>query len=70
MNAARDEQAMDSSSSLDVPGAYVDGQSLVRKNNGRLVRTPPPHARESLLGYALRLSEANGYSTPGYFLPD
>lgn len=68
MNAARDEQAMDSSSSLDVPGAYVDGQSLVRKNNGRLVRTPPPHARESLLGYALRLSEANGYSTPGYFL--
>jgi len=29
-----------------------------------LVRTPPPKASESLLGYALRVSEANGYDTP------
>jgi len=27
-----------------------------------------PHVRESLFPYALRLAEANGYLTPGYFL--
>ena len=31
-----------------------------------LVRTPPPHATESLLGYALRVSQLNGYHTPWY----
>lgn len=29
-----------------------------------LVRTPSPHPTESLLGYALRVSEENGYDTP------
>lgn len=29
-----------------------------------LVRTPAPKATESLLGYVLRVSESNGYSTP------
>lgn len=29
-----------------------------------LVRTPTPHARESLFGYVLRVSETNGYLTP------
>ena len=29
-----------------------------------LVRTPRPHQNESLLGYVLRASEANGYETP------
>lgn len=33
-----------------------------------LVRTPSPHATESLWGYILRVSEANGYSTPWYVL--
>ncbi|MGH8049825.1 MAG: TniQ family protein [Arenimonas sp.] len=33
-----------------------------------LLRTPAPFARESLLPYALRLSQANGYPTPGYFM--
>src|SRR5580698_10502863 len=29
-----------------------------------LVRHTPPHKTESLMGYMLRLSEENGYSTP------
>lgn len=33
-----------------------------------LMRTPAPLPRESLLPYALRLSVANGYSTPHYFM--
>jgi len=36
-----------------------------------LLRTPAPLPRESLLPYVLRLSVANGYATPGYFMtPD
>lgn len=33
-----------------------------------LVRTPSPHATESLFGYLLRASETNGYETPGDIL--
>lgn len=33
-----------------------------------LVRTPAPHPNESLPGYVLRLSEANGYLTPWHLL--
>ena len=33
-----------------------------------LVRTPSPHRSESLFGYALRVSEQNGYSTPWHVL--
>jgi hypothetical protein len=33
-----------------------------------LVRTPSPHATESLLGLVLRVSEANGYDTPWHVL--
>lgn len=33
-----------------------------------LVRTPSPNRSESLFGYALRVSEQNGYSTPWYVL--
>lgn len=33
-----------------------------------LMRTPAPLPRESLLPYALRLSMANGYSTPHFFM--
>jgi hypothetical protein len=33
-----------------------------------LVRTPQPHQTESLLGYVLRVSEANGYETPARML--
>lgn len=33
-----------------------------------LVRTPTPHATESLWGYTLRVSEANGYSSPWHVL--
>lgn len=32
--------------------------------DGKLVHTPPTKAREGLLGYILRISEANGYETP------
>jgi hypothetical protein len=32
--------------------------------NPLLVRHPPPHPTESLMGYLLRLSEQNGYCTP------
>ncbi|HEV2681401.1 MAG TPA: TniQ family protein, partial [Rhodanobacter sp.] len=42
--------------------------ALVPARAKRLLRTPAPLERESLLPYALRLSEANGYLTPGYFL--
>lgn len=31
-----------------------------------LVRTPKPHATESLLGFVLRVSECNGYESPVY----
>ncbi len=31
-----------------------------------LVRTPKPHATESLLGFVLRVSESNGYESPVY----
>lgn len=34
----------------------------------QLVYTPSPKAGEGLLGYVLRLSEANGYDTPWYIL--
>lgn len=68
INAALDEQMMGATSSIEIPGACVDGQPLLHKDSRRLVRTPLPHARESLLGYALRLAEVNGYPTPGYFL--
>ncbi len=34
--------------------------------DGQLVYTPPAKAREGLLGYVLRISEANGYETPWY----
>jgi hypothetical protein len=43
-------------------------RAIVPTRAKRLLRTPMPHDRESLLPYALRLSEANGYLTPGYFL--
>jgi len=33
-----------------------------------LSRTPAPRATESLLGYALRISETNGYDTPWHIL--
>lgn len=33
-----------------------------------LVRTPSPYPSESLFGYALRVSEENGYTTPWYVL--
>ena len=33
-----------------------------------LVRTPAPHATESMLGYVLRISETNGYDTPWHVL--
>lgn len=33
-----------------------------------LVRTPSPQTTESLLGYVLRISEANGYDTPWHLL--
>jgi hypothetical protein len=33
-----------------------------------LVRTPSPYATESLWGYILRVSEANGYNTPWHVL--
>ncbi len=33
-----------------------------------LVVTPAPEARESMTGYAIRLAEANGYSSPGTIL--
>jgi len=33
-----------------------------------LLRTPPLHFRESLFGYVLRVSEANGYLTPWHVL--
>jgi len=36
--------------------------------DGQLVYTPPAKAREGLLGYVLRLSEANGYDTPWHIL--
>lgn len=51
-------------------GAAPDVESKKVRNlpSSLLVRTPVPHPREALLGYALRLSECNGYSTPGYFL--
>jgi len=32
----------------------------------KLVRTPSPHPSESLLGFILRVSEANGYESPRY----
>ncbi len=32
--------------------------------DGRVVHTPPAREREGLLGYVLRVSEANGYDTP------
>lgn len=34
----------------------------------RLIRTPHPRTTESLMGYVLRLSEANGYSSPARVL--
>lgn len=36
--------------------------------DGQLVYTPPAKNREGLLGYVLRLSEANGYDTPWHIL--
>ena len=33
-----------------------------------LLRTPQPHPTESLLGYVLRVSEANGYESPARML--
>lgn len=33
-----------------------------------LVRTPPPGATESLFGYVLRVSEANGYDSPWHVM--
>jgi TniQ len=35
-----------------------------RPSRGVLVRTPHPHPTESLFGYVIRLTEANGYSSP------
>lgn len=55
----------------------MDGQQNAIKQRGVpaigkqvqvLMRTPAPLPRESLLPYALRLSIANGYSTPHYFM--
>lgn len=36
--------------------------------DGQVVHTPPVKEREGLLGYVLRVSEANGYSTPWHIL--
>ena len=34
----------------------------------RLVVTPAPDHRETAIGYSLRLTQANGYTTPNYFM--
>lgn len=39
-------------------------------NRAPLVVTPRPSSRETAIGYALRLAEANGYTSPAIFLPD
>ncbi len=39
-------------------------------NRAPLVVTPRPSSRETAIGYALRLTEANGYTSPAIFLPD
>src|SRR4029453_7659693 len=40
----------------------------VNDRKSRLLRTPPPRADESLMGYILRLTESNLYDSPRWVL--
>lgn len=43
--------------------------ALGQEREIRLVVTPKPDRRESAIGYTLRLTERNGYTSPSLFLP-
>lgn len=70
MNDGMSKGMSGATSSGLVEDAFVEDAPSAEVENirGRLIRTPRPHPRESLFGYALRLAEANGYPTPGYFM--
>lgn len=48
----------------------MKGKACFHANRAPLVVTPRPSSRETAIGYALRLAEANGYASPAVFLPD